>query len=70
MAACPVNTTTVGKYSGGYGVGPLVTVEGAQAGSNPRREAIRRMWGSLILFIEQETPYYKQGVLKFTYKFI
>jgi hypothetical protein len=63
MAACPVSTTTVGKYSGGYGVGALAATEGAQAGRSPRREAIRKRWGSLMVFIQGETPHYKWSVL-------
>jgi hypothetical protein len=62
MAACPVSTTTVGKYSGGYGVGALAAAVGAQAGRGPRREAIRRRVGSLIFFIQQKTPYYNPAL--------
>jgi hypothetical protein len=51
IAACPVSTTTVGKYSGGYGVGALAAAEGAQAGNSPRREAIRRRGERCIRFI-------------------
>ena len=56
IAACPVRTTTVGKYSGGIGVGVLAAAEGAQAGSSPKREAIRRMYETVERFIFKDAP--------------
>ena len=43
MAAWPVRTTTVGKYSGGNGVGPVSVLGGTQAANNPSSEASRTM---------------------------
>ena len=43
MAACPVKTTTVGKYSGGKGVGPVSVAGGRHAARSPGREASRAM---------------------------
>jgi hypothetical protein len=51
IAACPVRTTTVGKYSGGNAVGPLLTAAGAQAGKSPKRDAIRITCEKVIRFI-------------------
>lgn len=43
IAACPVNTTTVGKYSGGNGVGPVSVLGGTQAARSPSSEASKTM---------------------------
>ena len=47
LSACTmafaVSATTVGRYSGGYGVGTGLEVWGVQPATNPRREARMRM---------------------------
>ena len=42
-ADCAVMAMTVGRYSGGYGVGMGIEVGEAQAAKSPRREAKRMM---------------------------
>jgi hypothetical protein len=56
MAACPVRTTTVGKYSGGNGVGADSTVVGAQAATSPSSEASRKKRRNFNLFICKDAP--------------
>jgi len=51
MAACPVKTTTVGKYSGGNGVGPVSVVGGTHPARSPRRDASREKWSRVLCFI-------------------
>ena len=38
MAACAVSTTTVGKISGGKGVGPNAALDGVQPAKSPKME--------------------------------
>jgi hypothetical protein len=57
MAACPVSTTTVGKYSGGKGVGPDSVLRGTHADTSPRRDASKKVCKRVLCFISK-TPHY------------
>jgi len=50
-AACAVCTTTVGKYSGGNGVGTGSTPGSTQPDKSPRAEASKRIWEKVNRFI-------------------
>lgn len=53
LAESTVNAITVGKYSGGYGVGMGLAVGAAQAANNPmmkiRRKSLRRINNQTLL---------------------